>query len=355
MMELMISMTIMTIVTGCAFALIGGSIKFTNATFHLTDAEQTLRTAHEVINRDLTTAGNGLKGVSMIKLPRAFVANYLTLTPDPADPNYVNLALVVSDDNIPTGTAVPQSNPAATVLGGSDRMTMLTQDTSFNTGNAVSLFAGQITVAGSNTNIAVGLANIGLFQAGEIYAVTTQNGLAFGVITSINAATNTLVMANGDVYGLNQTIANGTAPPIYTVAGLGAGPSTAASVIRMQIIHYYVNANNLLIRRVFGVQGTGFVDSVIAEHVTNLQFRYLLNKTDPNGFVPQPVRQVAPADQLTVREVEATIAVETVRAVNAVTNSNSPSSMCGASANGKQTICTTTATTVRNLQFRKAL
>ena len=97
------------------------------------------------------------------------------------------------------------------------------------------------------------------------------------------------------------------------------------------------------------------MDSIIAEHVVNLQFRYLLNKTDPNGFVPQPVRQVAPADQLTVREVEATIAVETVRAVNAVTNSNSPSSMCGASANGKQTICTTTATTVRNLQFRKAL
>ena len=208
MMELMISMTIMTIVTGCAFALIGGSIKFTNATFHMTDAEQTLRTAHEIINRDLTTAGNGLKGVGNIWVPSAFVANYLTLTPDAADPNYVNLALVVSDDNIPANTAVPQSNPAATVLGGSDRMTMLTQDTSFNNGNAVSLFAGQITVAGSNTNIAVGAANIGLFQAGEIYAVTTQNGMAFGVITSINAGTNTLVMANGDVYGLNQTIAH---------------------------------------------------------------------------------------------------------------------------------------------------
>lgn len=354
MMELMISMTVMTIVTGCAFMLIGGSIKYTNATFHLTDAEQTLRTAHEVINRDLTTAGNGLRGVSMIKLPSAFVANYLTLTPDPADPNYVNLALVVSDDNIPAGTAVPQSNPAATVLAGSDRMTMLTQDTSFNTGNAVSLFAGQITVVGANTNIAVGGGNIGLFQVGEIYAVTTQNGLAFGVITGINAVTNTLVMSNGDVYGLNQTSINPPAP-IYAVAGLATGPSIAASIIRMQIVHYYVTANNLLVRRVFGVKGGAFVDSIIAEHVVNLQFRYLLNKTDPNGFVPQPLRQVPAVDQLLVREVEATIAVETVRAVNAVTNINSASSMCGASANGKQTICTTTATTVRNLQFRKAL
>jgi Tfp pilus assembly protein PilW len=352
MMELMISMATMTIITGCAFALIGGSIKYTHATYHVTDAEQTLRTAHEIINRDLTTAGNGLKGVGNIWVPKPFVSNYLTLIPDSSDPN--NLALLVSDDSVPGTTVVAQSNPVKNVLDLSDRITMLTQDTSFNNGNAVSLFAGQITVAGSNTNLVVGASNIGLFQAGEIYAVNTQNGMAFGVITSINTTTNTLVMTNGDVYGLNQTGTN-PAAPIYAVAGLAAGPSIAASVIRMQIIHYYVNENNLLVRRVFGVKGAGFVDSVIAEHVVNLQFRYLLNKTDPNGFVPQPVRQVPPADRQTVREVETTIAVETVRAVNVVTNSNSASSTCGASANGKQSICSTTATTVRNLQFRKAL
>jgi type II secretory pathway pseudopilin PulG len=342
MVELLISIATMTVVTGAAFALLGGSIKFTNATFHITDAEQSLRTAHEIINRDLTTAGNGLRGVSNIWVPRAFVANYLTLIPDATDPN--SLALVVSDDNVPGTTVVAQSNPTRNVLDGSDRITMLTQDTSFNTGNAVSLFAGQITVSGSNTNIAVGVANIGLFQVGEIYAVSTQNGIAFGVITSINTTSNTLIMSNGDVYGLNQNSSNPPAP-IYTVAGLATGPSVAASIIRMQIIHYYVNANNLLIRRVFGVKGAGFVDSVIAEHVTNLQFRYLLNKKDPNGFVPQPARQVPPADRTTVREVETTIAVETVRAINVITNSD----------NGHQKISTTTATTVRNLQFRKAL
>lgn len=349
MMELIVSMAVMTIITGAAFALIGGSIKFTNATFHMTDAEQTLRTAHEIIHRDLTTAGNGLRGVSAIKVPGAFVTNYLTLTANPD-----NLALVISDDNVPANTAVPQSNPAVNVLAGSDRLTMLTLDTSFQP--SVSLLPGAITVAGSNTNIAVTAADRARFQVGEVYAISTVAGLAFGVITSINTTTNTLIMSNGDVYGINQTLSTA---PIYQVAGLGSGPSTAASIIRMQIIHYFVavvNANNnLLVRRVFGVRGVGFVDSVIAEHVTNLQFRYLLNKTDPNGFVPQPTGLVAPADLLTIREVEATIGVETVRAVNVVTNSNSISTGCGASANGRQTICSTTATTVRNLQFRKAL
>src|SRR5438105_3724234 len=168
MMELLISMATMTVITGAAFALIGSSIRFTNSTFHMTDAEQTLRTAHEVINRDLTTAGDGLKGIGTIKVPTAFVANYLTLTPDPSDPNYVNLALVVSDDSVPSTTAVLQSNPARNVLGASDRMTMLSQDSSFQT---VSLLAGKITSSGSNTNIVVAAAELSRFQVGEIYAI----------------------------------------------------------------------------------------------------------------------------------------------------------------------------------------
>ncbi len=116
MMELLISLATMTIITGAAFALIGGSIKFTNATFHMTDAEQTMRTAHEIINRDLTTAGNGLRGVGTIQAPSGFVQNYLTVSPVISSPGYVNLSLVTSDDNIAGTTAVLQTNPAVNVL-----------------------------------------------------------------------------------------------------------------------------------------------------------------------------------------------------------------------------------------------
>lgn len=339
MVELMISMTTMAIITGAAFALIGSSIKFSTATYHLTDAEQGLRTAHEVINRDLTTGGDGLRGVGTIQVPKAFVQSYLTQTPivDPSTPTYVNLALVTSDDAVPANTAVPQASPAANILAGSDRISILTTDTSFT---PVTLLAGKITVASPNTNVMVPASETARFQAGEIYAIVAQNSAAFGVITSVNASTNTLVMTNGDVYSINQT---GAGTPINVVTGGLTQPST---IVKIQIIQYYVNASNLLMRRVFGVKGSTFVDSVIAEHVTSLQFRYLLNLTDANGFVPQPVRQLSTSEQqLAVREVEATIAVETLRAVNAVTANN----------NGKQVISSTTATTVRNLQFRQAL
>ena len=343
MMELLVALTTMTIVTGCAFALIGGSLKFANTTYHMTDAEETLRTAHEIINRDLTTAGDGLKGIGTITVPKAFVQSYLTQTPivDASAPNYVNLALVISDDNVPSSTAIPQATPAAYALGASDRITMLTEDyTGFP---PVSLLAGKVTQSGSNTNIVVTASDIGKFQVGEIYAIMTQNSAAFGVVSSISTSTNTLTMTNYDVYGINQT---GSTSPIYTTIRLDLGPSQPASITRIQIIHYFANSNNLLIRRVFGVKGTGFSDSVVAEHVINVQFRYLVNLTDPNGFVPQPKRSLASSqEQLAVREVETTIAIETVRAVNTVTNSSS----------GKQTVSTTTATTVRNLQFRQAL
>lgn len=342
MMELIIAMAVTTVITGAAFALVGSSLRFANSTYHMTDAEQNLRTAHELINRDLTTAGDGLNGLNMIQVPLGFVQSYLTRTPViDTSPNYPNLGLVTSDDNIPTNTAVTQANPAVNVLAGTDRMTLLTRDTTFN---AVPVLAGKITVVGSNTLIVV--PSTTGFQVGEIYAVVAQGAIAFGTISAVNSTTKTLTLSNGDTYGLNQTVSTA---PIYTVAGLASGASVAASIIRLQMIHYYVNANNLLVRRVFGVKGAGFVDSIVAEHVVNLQFRYLVNLKDTNGFVPQPkVRLTTQTEQIALREVETTIGVETARGINAINANNSNDT-------GRQRISITTATIIRNLQFRTAL
>jgi hypothetical protein len=267
----------------------------------------------------------------------------LTQTPvvEPPTSNYVNLALVNSDDNIAAGTAIPQASPAANFLGLDDRLTMLAVDTDFNGGiGSVSLPANKITIAANDTTFQLTSADVGKFQANEVYAIVSQNSAAFGVVTTVNTSTNTLVMSNSNSYGLNQT---GAASPFYIVSSNGTKP---ASIMRIKIIQYFVNDQNLLIRRQFGVKGATFVDSTVAEHITNLQFRYLTNLTDANGFVPQPVRQLSTSQQqLAVREVETTVAVETMRAVNTVTANN----------NGKQVISSTTATTVRNLQFRQAL
>jgi len=338
MIELLIAMGTMIVITGAAFALIHGSLKFTTSTFHMTDAEQSLRASHELVNRDLLTSGDGLKGLGAIKIPPAFVQNYLTKSPVLCEDGsgYVCMAIVMSDDNVPGTTAVLQTNPAVNVLGGTDRLTVLAQDTGFSP--TVSLVGGKITFAGANTNIVV--PDSTRFRVGEIYAITSDQNAAFGVVTAINGGTNTLTLTNGDTYGINQ---NSVTSPIYVVSVGGTVPT---SIVRIQIINYFVSSAGLLIRRVFGVANAGFIDSVIAEHVTTLQFRYLTSVADPNGFVPQPVRVLATStDQNKVRQVETTVGVETVKAVNA-TNANN---------NGRQVITTTTITSVRNLQFRKAL
>lgn len=355
MVELMVALATTLVVAAASFALMGSSINFANATYYLTDAEQSSRSAHEIINRDLTTAGDGLRGIGTITAPVSFVQNYLTRTPVTCNSSsFPCVGLVTSDDAIPSGTAIPQSSPAVNFLNNTDRISMLIQDTSFNNGNTISLMAGKITISGSNTNFVVAASEVNLFRTGEIYATVSQNSAAFFVVSSINTNTYTLTATNGDVYGINQ---NSSTSSIYQTAGIVGNSSTQpVAVMRLQIIQYFVDANGLLKRRVFGVSGAGFMDTVVAEHVTNLQFRYMTNLTDSNGFVKQPLRVLGTsAEQTAVRQVETTVGVETLRAVNGVTDSNSATSVCGANPNGKQNICSTTLTTVRNLQFRQAL
>ena len=347
LLELLVSLAVMLVLTAAAFVLLTGSIRVANSAYYMTDAEESMRAAHELINRDLTSTGDGLKSIGNMTTPLGFASTYLTRTTltDVSDPNHHQLGLLTSDDAIPANTAVPQGAAAATFLPNSDRMSLISQDKDFNGGNPISVLAGTITVAGSDTKIDVGAANIGLFQVGEIYTVVAGSSAAFGLITSITPATNTITMTDGDALGLNQT---GPLAPVSRVSGVAGGVSTQnAAIIRLQIIQYYVTSTGMLMRRVFGVKGGAFMETAVAEHVTNLQFRFQTNISGGNGFITQPITSItSTVQQSALREVETTIAVETVRAVNRITNPNANDS-----TNGKQTIQTTTATTVRNLQF----
>jgi type II secretory pathway pseudopilin PulG len=351
LVEMLVALGTTLLISAASLALVASSLKFANATYNLTESEQSLRTANETLNRDLTTAGDGLRGIGKIMTPVGFAQSYLTRSPvlNGADTTHANIGLLTSDFNIPANTPVPQSSPAVNFLPGSDRLTMLVKDSSFAD---VSVAAGKITQVGSNTFVIVPATQIGRFQVGEIYAVVSSDA-TLGFISAINATTFTLTLSSGDLYSINQT---GATSPIYSVGLLNSSliSTQAVALVRFQLIQYYADANGLLHRRVFGVGGSPFVDSIVAEHVTNLQFRYVTNLADANGFVTQPVRAITSTEQTAVREVETTVAVDTARPVNVVTNPNSTTNLCGANPNGKQNICSTTTTTVRNLQFRNA-
>jgi hypothetical protein len=226
---------------------------------------------------------------------------------------------------------VPAAVPATNVLGGSDRITILEMDRTFT---PLALPAQSVNASGSD--VSVSAADAGLFSIGEIYFITSGDKATFGAITDITGLPDspTLIFGNGDAYGLNL---EGDGGPINIVSDAG---KQAVTLERMNIAHYFVNSEGLFVKRLFGVAKAGFVDLVISEHVVNLQFRYSLNMRDARGNLEQPVDQLAnTVQQASTRQVEVAITTQTVRPVN----------------NGApQLLTSTTATSIRNLQFRLA-
>lgn len=334
LLEMMVTLTVMLVVMGSVMSLFRDSLKMSITATELSEAQESLRTAQEYINRDLLTAGDGLKDITNVCVPVGFVSNYLTKNPNnnPCGNGLVNLPLMQSDDNVPAGTTVLKTVPAVTVRSNpslTDRMTMLQQDQTFT---PVNVAANGITVSG--LNVKVPAADVGRFAVGDIYFFSSSAGATFGTVTAINAGTQTVSFGAGDSFGLNNPVANG---PLDFVSGKGLLPT---SIMRMRIVHYFVNQSGLLIKRVFGVAGgVGSTDTVVAERVRNLQVRYIITPATAGAAI-QPVTQlVTPAQQLAVNQVEVTLTTETVRPVN----------------NGKnQPITMTTTTSLRNIQFIEA-
>jgi type II secretory pathway pseudopilin PulG len=340
--ELTVALTVMIILTAAIVSLMKGSMNISTANYELTDAQQSLRTAQEYINRDLMNAGDGLKTISTIRVPQTFVNNYLTLTPivDTDMPvGIINLGILTSDNQVPNGTAVLGANPATTVLWTSttptDRQSIIEVDPQFiaippttidSTGTIVTLPSGTVMTQ---------------FTVGEIYYFSSAAGGTFAYLTAKNSGACQLTFGTGDTpFGLNLV---GTANNLKVISSSGTLPT---SMTRMRIIHYYVNASKYLMRRVFGQKCvpsqtcTGFQENVVAEHVTNVQFNYSLDMTDSAGNVVQPTQTLSNKSQrLGIRQVEVTVTVETPHALQ---------------SGNKSTLSMTTSTSVRNMQFRKA-
>lgn len=335
--EMMIAVGVMIIITAAICTLMKDSISISKTTYELTDVQENLRTAQEFINRDLINAGDGLKSISMIRVPSTFVTNYLTRSPVvetglPA--GVINLGILTSDNNVPASTTVLGTSPTATIRANTDRQTILEIDP--DPAFPIALPAGSTpSINSTGSTITVSATDIGKFTVGEIYFVTSSLGGVFGAITSINTTTRKLSFANGDTYGLNLT---GTSGHIKAISSGGTIPT---SLVRMKIIHYYVNSTGLLMRRVFGVKGTGMRESVIAENVINVQFKYALSMTDSNGNLVQPTAVLAtPEERLAVRQVEVNVTAETPHFLSSGT---------------RPQFQMTTSSSVRNMQFRQAL
>lgn len=339
--ELMITMLIMLTVMVIAMRFMNESVNISHVTKEMTEAQQNLRTVHEFIARDLLAAGDGMEDIRSPRLLKTFLTSHLTKAPV-GDTTYTALGvlgIITSDNQAPAGTALPVPSPtpgtSIPVLTTTDRLTIIKIDPAFNdNAGSIPLPSGNVTGNGQTVTIP-GTVSMTQFNVGDIYFFTSTTASAFGSVTAINTTARTLTFAAGDRFGLNQVSATG---PINLVAS--GRPSTLMS---MQVIHYYIDSDKLLRRRVYGVGGGvgGYTDTVVAEHVTDLQFRYILGQSDTSGNVAAPVTALTTeAQQSLVRQVEVTVTTETAHKVV---------------KNAKQKVSMTGTTTVRNMQFNTHL
>lgn len=334
LMELMIVIVVMMIIISATFSLMQGTMTTANTNFEMTGAAQSLRNSQEFLTRDILTAGDGLKGISNVWLPTPFVTNYLSSRPaselDPLNRQYVSIGSIVSDDNVPAGVNVKDSNPATSVLPDSDRLTLLAVDPSYLT---IDIPAGAANPATGIINIPA--TRIAKFHVGEIYYLTSGATGVFGTVTEIDAGANTITWGTNDDFGLNQLGEGGTLS-----VGTRNGTSPAA-LRRVNIIHYFADAEGRLVRRAFGVQEAGFIDSVVAEHIQTLQFRFILRPptTTTGTIFEQPLDSIELADAQRVRIIEQSVQVRTANPL---------------SSGEFETVDGLTQIGVRNVQFLEA-
>jgi prepilin-type N-terminal cleavage/methylation domain-containing protein len=348
LIEMVIVVAVLGIVTAGIASVMKSSMSIAMATYELTDAQESLRTAQEYINRDLMNAGDGLKSMTYIPVNTTFVQNFLSRTPiaDSAMPSLAtNLGILTTDNNVPSGTTTPapRPSPAAspgptpiTLLAGTDRQTILEIDSDLASNPPI--FPSAINTAGDTVTLpsTTTTAQMNTFTPGEIYFLTSSRGGTFATITAVNASSKTLSFANGttDFCGLNSPGANNR---IKDISASGSIPTTLQ---RMRIIQYFVDSNKLLRRRVFGERGTPFRDNVIAEHVLAVQFIYSLG-LDSNGLPVQPTDLLTtPVQQVNISQVQVTVTVETPH---------------GLDKNLQPLLSSTSSTSLRNMQFRQAL
>lgn len=303
LIELIVTIVLTLIITAAVFTLLRGTVTTANNNYEMTSAQQGLRISQEFLGRDILTVGDGVKGVGLIWVPTRFVTDYLTVrtasTIDPSNTGYVSIGAVVSDNNVPAGRNVPNANPATTVKPSTDRLTLLTMDRTFST-----IDLAPADVSSNSGFITVPSARFADFTAGEVYFLSNGAAGTFGTITSLDSGTNRIYWANGDAYGLNRT---GVSGGMNSVSG-GGMPMT---LMRVQIIHYFVDANERLVRRVFGVRQNGLIDNVVAEHLETLQFRYILKPAGVTTILEQPAEQVDLDDSSLIRMIEPSMSVKT--------------------------------------------
>ena len=280
LLEVLVAIAIFMVVIGAMYALLEVGRSDTFNTKERTETMQNARVALNTISRDASNAGVGY-WKSGGRVPDGTLTRLLFL-PAETDGQQDWLTPLV-----PGNAVKPVVVDGVTV--DTDAVTFVYQDASFNDNHGVAVSAVNYTTntltVGDNTPCA----------SGDLYVYVIDDGgqPALGSLTALSGTT-LLRFAAGDPLGLNNPGAASTFRDL-TLSG-----ATPASCKRITWVTYFVNAEGVLIRRVYGNTarivgagvedggaggivpdgatgaGVGFVEMPLAYGVEDFQIQYVM-------------------------------------------------------------------------------
>jgi type II secretory pathway pseudopilin PulG len=280
LIELLISMGILTLVVGGALAGMANIVRSNDVVLQTAAMNNALRTGMDLIVRDMLQVGSGLPGGHTITIPNGTGATQVKI-PGPPGSNFLT---ATGDTTIPA--VIPRPGAGPTINGiPTDVVTVLMADNTF-------LNVALSAVASTNVNIAAG-PNIesgpDRVSEGQLMMISKGSRTTLVQVTSVNISSRRLTFAAGDSLNLNQSgAAQGNLAALNAAAPANSAAST--NITRVRMITYYLDATTdprhpRLVRRINNGHPTTFnntLGTAVAMDLENLQLSYDISNGSNN-------------------------------------------------------------------------
>jgi prepilin-type N-terminal cleavage/methylation domain-containing protein len=288
LLELIVSMGIMTLVMAVTLGGLSQATKANASVMNLTSMNASIRVGMDMLVRDLLQVGSGLPPSHVIQVPSGANATPVKLPGPPGTALTLDAAATSMPAVVPLPGAGPTINGQAT-----DVVVTLAVDNAF-LNVALSAMTGSSVDIAAGPNIASGPDRV---TTGQLMMITKGSTTTLLQVTGVDTSTRRLTFATGDSLNLNQpSAAAGTLATLNAMAP--ANTPSAALISRIRMITYYLDATTdaqhpRLVRRVNNGSATTFdntLGNAVAMDIENLQFSFDL--IDGNGN-PANVRMVS--------------------------------------------------------------
>lgn len=284
MLELLISMTLLTVIMGATLGGLSDIMKGNETVMMISSTNNTLRGGMDLMVRDLLQVGSGLPASHTVSIPSGPGATAVRL-PGPPGTAFMTS---VADLSLPAVMPRPGQGPSVDGVA-TDVLAMLMADNAF-------LDVRLTAVSATSVDIAPGVtldSGPDRVTPGQLMMISKGSLTTLVQVTAVNAGARRLSFDSGDSLGLNQPAATSGSLAALNAAEPANAPANTI-ISRVRLITYYVDTSHnperpRLVRRINNGHPTTFdntLGTTVAFDVPDLQFSFdISNGTGNPGNV----------------------------------------------------------------------